>query len=221
MGTKPRRHTLTIAGRDWLSPHIFEVRFRRPRGFRFLAGQKIRFLSADIGRDYTLVNGPGDPMLAICVRLVPNGRFSPLLAAARPDETFEAEGPSGFFTCQPSIRPKIFVATGTGIAPFVSFVRDGVRDFTCLHGVREPEELCYRAVVAPSARIYLPCLSGGKKAETVRQGFRGRVTRYLRDHLVPGVYDFYVCGRSEMVAEAVHVIDEKFEGSRVFTEIFH
>ena len=221
MGTKPQRHTLSIIDRHWLSPGTFEARFARPRGFRFTAGQKIRFLCGEISRDYTLVNGPGDPTLAICVRHVAGGRFSPVLATTRMHEVFEVEGPLGYFTCRSSTRPKVFVATGTGISPFVSFVRDGAQDFLCLHGVRHPEELCYREIVAPAARIYLPCLSGGKKAAALRSGFDGRVTRYLRDRLAGGLYDFYLCGRSEMVAEAVYVIDEKFEGSRVFTEIFH
>jgi benzoate/toluate 1,2-dioxygenase reductase subunit len=221
MGYKPARHTLWVTGRRWLCPRTFEVCFNRPPGFDFTPGQKIRFLMGEISRDYTLVNGPGDTAVVICVRLVPQGRFTPVLAAARPGDRFEIEGPSGYFTCQPSQRRRVFVATGTGIAPFVSFARGGVRDFICLHGVRDPGELYYREVIAPAAGLYQPCLSGEEGKDLPPERFCGRVTRYLIDHLTPGAFDFYLCGRAGMIEESVHIIDERFKGSRVFTEIFH
>ena len=221
MGSGIGRHTLIVDGRQWLGPRTFELRFKHPRGFTFAAGQKIRFLHGDISRDYTLVNGPADTVPAICVRHVPEGRFTPILASARPGAAFEVEGPWGYFVCRPGDRQRVFVATGTGIAPFVSFARDGVRDFICLHGVRDPGELYDQDVVAPAAKLYLPCLSGKPRADASVPGFYGRVSRYLRDRLQPGVYDFYLCGRSEMIEEAVHIIDEKFNGARIFTEIFY
>ena len=49
----------------------------------------------------------------------------------------------------------------------------------------------------------------------------GRVTEYLDQHLTPGTYDFYLCGRSEMIRDVTLLIDERFPGSLVYTELFY
>jgi ferredoxin-NADP reductase len=46
------------------------------------------------------------------------------------------------------------------------------------------------------------------------------VTHYLQNKLPAGQYDFYLCGRGEMVRDAVAVIDRRFEAGRVFAETF-
>jgi hypothetical protein len=51
--------------------------------------------------------------------------------------------------------------------------------------------------------------------------FRGNVTEYLEQHLTPGAYDFYLCGRSEMIRDVTHLIDIRFPESLVFTELFY
>jgi ferredoxin-NADP reductase len=47
-----------------------------------------------------------------------------------------------------------------------------------------------------------------------------RVTDFLEQKLSPGSYDFYLCGRGEMVRDATHIIDRRFPGARVFSELF-
>ena len=108
---------------------------------------------------------------------------------------------------------------GTGIAPFVSMCRSGNCGATILHGVRTDRECYYADLLREKAASYVPCLSAAK-----REGenfFPGRVTRFLRNRLPAGVYDFYLCGRREMIAEAIGIIDERFDGSRIYTEIFY
>ena len=63
---------------------------------------------------------------------------------------------------------------------------------------------------------YVPCLSG----EGEPGCFPGRVTAWSHDHLPTGCYDFYLCGSRHMVRDMTALVDERFPGSRVFTEIF-
>ncbi len=211
------RHPLKAIHRNWLTPDTFELRVERPAGFAFIPGQKVRFIQEDIQRDYTLINAPQDVQLALLVRHIPNGRFSPLLARADKTQVFTVEGPFGYFAFHPSSRPAIWVATGTGIAPFIAFARSGRHCRMLLHGVREPSELYFREELIRAAHLYTGCISG---ADVPADCFGGRVTDYLEHHLPAERCDFYLCGRMEMIAAAMDIIDRKFEGSHVFTEIF-
>ncbi|RJQ65633.1 MAG: hypothetical protein C4519_27505 [Desulfobacteraceae bacterium] len=213
-------YTTHITGRRWLSSDTFELRFSRPHGFTFLPGQKIGFAGQAPDREYTLLGPSKDSELSICVRLVSQGLFSPRLAGATIGATFQITAATGFFTFKPSPRRAVLIATGTGIAPFVAFARAGVRDFDLLHGVRSDGELYYRSELAPAARRYIPCISGPFKPERVPEAFAGRVDACLDNRFEPGAYDFYLCGRADMIRDVMRLVDQRFEGSFVFSEAF-
>jgi benzoate/toluate 1,2-dioxygenase reductase component len=202
---------------EWLSRKVFAIRMERPVGFQFLPGQSIRVDHDGVERDYSLVSGPADPHLTLCVLLVPGGMLSPRLAGLQPGDLLRFSRPHGYFLFQSDALHPVFVATGTGVAPFVSMVRAGTRAFTLLHGVRNVGDLYYREVVSPAALRYIPCLS----AETAEGCYRGRVTEWAMENLAPGPYDFYLCGNRSMIRDFTLLADERFSGSRVCTEVFH
>jgi ferredoxin-NADP reductase len=210
-----------VSGRKWLAEHTFELRFDRPPGFAFLPGQKLKLFHNGIERIYTLTNTSQDHELAICVRHIPHGKMSPVLARAPKGQIFHLSPAFGFFLLQPTRRPAVFVATGTGIAPFVAFARSGARGFDLLHGVRSAEELYYHDLLAACARSFIPCLSRIPASQTQwPRTFCGRVTDYLGKELALADYDIYLCGRGEMVRDAMRIIDRRFPSARVFTETF-
>jgi len=43
----------------------------------------------------------------------------------------------------------------------------------------------------------------------------------LQKHLPTAVYDFYLCGRGEMIREVTWLVDEKFPGSLLYSELFY
>jgi benzoate/toluate 1,2-dioxygenase reductase subunit len=51
--------------------------------------------------------------------------------------------------------------------------------------------------------------------------FGGNVVQYLQQHLEPKAYDFYLCGRREMIWDATLLIDARFPESLVYTELFY
>jgi benzoate/toluate 1,2-dioxygenase reductase subunit len=206
-----------------LAPGTFEIELSRPAPFSFTAGQRIRLIHRSIERDYSLVSSPDDPTLRLCIRRIRGGRLTPLLSSAAPGASFTFTGPHGHFVFTPSDRPAVFAATGTGVSPFVSMAGSGVRSFTVLHGVRSEEELIYERELRRAARRYVACISGRTAPRESGTFFRGRVTGFLRRELSrdgAGPYDFYLCGRGDMIREATLTIDEVYPGSRIFTETF-
>lgn len=199
----------------------FEFTLSRPDGFSFRAGQRIRFEHPTGERDYSLVNGPAAAELQVCVRIVQDGQFTPRLARAAIHSRFDISGPHGYFIFQPAARPAVFVASGTGIAPFVAMARSGVRGFRLLHGARTADGLYYQAELRAAAAGYVACLSKAAAAAAAPpDAFAGRVTAYLAAHLAPGAYDFYLCGRSEMIRDVTLLVDRRFPASLVYSEIF-
>ena len=214
----PDQFYVELLGRQKITEHTFEIYLSRPLDFTFTPGQRIQLRYAGIERDYTLTNAPDSEQLTLCVRRVADGRLSPLLASASFDIRLLATGPHGYFTFKSTNRCPVFIATGTGIAPFAAMARSGIADFVLLHGVRRPEDLYYRDLFTSSAGRYIPCISGGPLITEAY--FNGRVTTYLNHHLEPMDYDFYLCGRNDMIRDVLWLVDECFPGSLVYTEIF-
>jgi benzoate/toluate 1,2-dioxygenase reductase subunit len=219
------RSEVRLLSRTPVGEGAIEIAFSRPEGFQFIPGQSIRLREGASERDYSIASGPADPRLVILVRLVEHGELTPLLASAAPGRIFLMYGPHGFFTFQAAGPfPPVFVATGTGAAPFLSMVRAGARDFTMLHGVRRPDDLAHPQELRAAAAQFVPCVSGmaagGASAGLAEGWFSGRVTEWVRKRLPPGAYDFYLCGRRDMIGEMELIIDEKFPGSLVHTETF-
>jgi len=210
-----------LLSRSWVTEDAFEIRFSRPPLFEFAAGQRVRFIQNEVERDYTPTSSPQEEEIGFLVRSVKGGLFSCALASAREGDRFRITGPHGCFRFYPSERVPVFVATGTGLAPFVSMARTGVKNFILLHGVRRSLDLYYEALLRKAARLYIPCLSLLRDpAEGVPCVFAGRVTGYLEGHLPSGAYDFYLCGNGEMIREVILLVDQKFPDSLVYTEPF-
>jgi benzoate/toluate 1,2-dioxygenase reductase subunit len=213
----PGRYLTEIVARHLLSEYTFELQLSRPAGFTFLPGQRIRLSDGTLERDYSLASAPADAHLGLCIRHVREGTFTERLRQAGIGTRFEFSGPHGHFLFQPSDRAALWVATGTGVAPFLSMARAGIRDATLLHGCRHPEDAYYADLLRTAVGRYVPCFS--EKID--RPGlFNGRVTDYIASILAPGAYDFYLCGRRDMVRDVTFLVDDRFPGSHVYSEIF-
>ena len=210
-------YRVELISRRWLTEQVFELVFTRPEGLDYEPGHHIRFCHGGTDRDYTPVSIATDDTLRICVKKVRHPKFTAHLSQCPEGEAFELTGPHGHFLYHPSEIPAVFVATGTGIAPFAAYARSGVTGYTMLQGATTASELVYRDLLEAGSKTFIPCLS---RDENDGQGFNGRVTEYLDTRLPEGKYHFYLCGRREMIGDAMDIIDERFPDSRIFTERF-
>jgi benzoate/toluate 1,2-dioxygenase reductase subunit len=219
-GDPSRLYGARLVSINRISGKALELKFNRPADFTFSPGQRIRIIHEKGERDYSLISAPQDPHLSLLVRVVEGGALSPVLAEAEIGTSFSFTGPYGYFVWLPSGRPSVFVATGSGVAPFISMARSGVKGFVFIHGVRKAQELYERSLLRDAAAAYVACLSSpahGHEADV----FDGRVTHYLMSRLKSGAYDFYLCGRNDMIREVTLIVDGRFPGSSVYAEPFY
>ena len=184
--------------------------------FGFVAGQ---WLSAkeykpdgeEITRAYSIASPPnGSGRFALCLNRVVDGFMSNFLCDLEVGAEVPFQGPFGSFILRPPMRDTLFIATGTGIAPFRSMLhwvladqsRHQRRQLWLLFGSRTENDIYYHdefvklAAEHPNFH-YLPTLSRGA-AEW--QGLRG----YVQEH-VPGIVGgrtdlhAYICGLKKMI----------------------
>ena len=96
--------------------------------FGFVAGQWLSFKTnkpdgEEITRAYSIASAPGDNnRFALCLNRVQDGFMSNFLCDMKEGEEISCQGPFGDFILRPPLRDTIFIATGTGIAPFRSML---------------------------------------------------------------------------------------------------
>jgi len=216
---KPDSFSALLLARRWLTENSVELRLERPSGFDFKPGQYIRLLHQSLERDYSLASGPDDPELRLVVRVFTQGTVSTFLSTVADGMRMSFYGPMGYFVFQASDRTPVFVATGTGVAPFVAMSRAGIKKYVCLHGAKDVRGLLYRKELENGAARYVPCLTETTAPDD--SVFSGRVTAYF-EHLDTGrAYDFYLCGHQDMIHDAFGIIDDRFAESHIHSEVFY
>lgn len=112
---------------------IYLFSFRRD--FDFKAGQVIGISLEKDGprRLYSICSGEQEEEVRILYNKIDTGYMTPLLSDLTKDDTIWISEPRGDFIYDPA--PAIWIATGTGIAPFYSMLRSGkYANKTLIHG---------------------------------------------------------------------------------------
>lgn len=169
-------------------------------------------------REYSVYSGEQNNFLEVLVREVNDGKVTPRLKKIQPGDELEVDGPFGFFRFQPEMFPSkkfLFVATGTGISPFHSFVKTYPElDYRLIHGVRYGEE-AYEHHHFKKEKITL-CTSGDNSGD-----FNGRVTDYLAGSKTDKETQCFLCGNSEMIHEAFDILTGKgIPVQNIYTEVY-
>ncbi|MEP6716570.1 MAG: FAD-dependent oxidoreductase [Terriglobia bacterium] len=210
-----------------LAPNTRHFEFESPEwSARFVAGQFLSLTRTihdqEITRAYSIASPPGGNQFALCANLVDDGRFSPFLFGMHPGDEVDFKGPYGAFILRRAPADCIFVATGTGIAPFRSMLLDmsasqPERRISLIFGVRHEYGLLYHDEWLQLARDcpnfdYRPTLTRPGDAWI---GRRGRVQAHvlaalqedaLQDRRNP---DVYICGLREMVDDLRRLLKEE------------
>src|SRR5271169_5306725 len=198
-----------------LTRHLeFEIK-GVPR-FGFVAGQWLSFKTnkldgEEITRAYSIASPPGDDnRFALCLNRVQDGFMSNYLCDMKEGDEISCQGPFGDFILRPPVRDTIFIATGTGIAPFRSMLhwllddesRHQGKQLWLFFGNRTEKDIYYNDELLALAEQhtnfqYLPTLSRGGSEW---QGLRG----YVQDHVSAIVQrrtdmHAYICGLDKMV----------------------
>jgi ferredoxin--NADP+ reductase len=213
-----------IENRHWTEA-LFSLRVEGPR-LAFEAGQFVRIaLDIDgerIARPFSFVNPPQDPVLEFYGIVVPEGPLSPRLARLAPGDTlYVAPNPAGFLVLRevPGAETLWLVATGTGIAPFLSILRTGTpwqrfRNVVLVHAVRRAEELVYQEVIGNLQNLkYVTFVSREAHAGSLA----GRIPAAIRDRRLEAAAGValdershvMLCGNPQMLKDAQAALGER------------
>ncbi|WP_179999415.1 ferredoxin--NADP reductase [Acinetobacter sp. YH12239] len=136
---------------------LFSFTMTRPAHFKFTAGQFAR-IGLKVGDDlvvraYSVVSSPFDETLEFFSIVVPDGAFTSNLQHLKlGDELYLEKIPYGFLTLAryqlPMPNDLWLLATGTGLAPFISMLHDfevwqKYKNIHLVYSVRTASELAY------------------------------------------------------------------------------
>jgi CDP-4-dehydro-6-deoxyglucose reductase len=215
-----------------LAPEVrhFEFEITGRDEFRFTPGQfvsiKENVAGKEVTRAYSIASPPDGKRFALCLNLVPAGLVSPRLFALKPGEFVEVKEPLGYFTLRHPERPAVFVATGTGIAPFRSILLAHLPNsapITLLFGVRYAHGVLYRNEFEKLAQKhthfrFVPTIT---RPDESWNGGVGRVQAHLEAALAEQreTPDVYICGMKEMVDEVRGLLKQKgFDRKQIIYE---
>jgi ferredoxin-NADP reductase len=195
--------------------HIeFEVSERSH--FGFVPGQWLSVKAdtpdgEEMTRAYSIASPPSDNgHFAFCLNRVEDGFMSNHLFHLDEGAKVTFQGPFGDFILRPPLRDTVFIATGTGIAPFRSMLqwllaeqsRHQGREFRLLFGARYEQDVYYREEFEELAAKhdnfhFLPTLS---RAGENWKGLRGYVQQHLGEIVgMRSDMHAYICGLDKMV----------------------
>ena len=209
--SRPGETSATTASAEWTTETVLSVRawtsglfsFRtsRYREFRFIPGQFARIgLPSDddaiVWRPYSIVSAARDEHLEFFFTTLPESAFTRRLARLRPGDRLLVEKRSyGDLTTDRFVGGKKLwmLSGGTGLAPFLSILRDAAvwerfDHLILVHSARQGRELAYRDEITDLARnqtlsgvrtqlCYIPVATRECRADALC----GRITRLIAD----------------------------------------
>ena len=210
---------------DRLAPDVLRVTLRLPprTPLRFLAGQYLDVASpGGARRSYSIASDPatGD-RLELQIRRVQNGVLSAYwFEQARANDLLRFHGPRGTFHLRPCAgEDLVFLATGTGVAPLLSMLRqvaalpeaERPRSVSLYWGGRHHVDHYLDPRDAFPDLRYVPVLS---RAEATWTGARGHVQDVLVHQVAHGEASalagsaVYACGSEDMIHGARRLLGD-------------
>ncbi len=205
-GTGRRRIELKPAGvisNTEIATGVFVMEIEKHNDF--IPGQLIAAARNpdDEPRLYSIASGIGHPALRILYDVKPEGVLTPAMAEMKSGDVLYVSAPFGRFTRTP--ENSWWIATGTGIAPFVSMTESGESaKRTLLHGARYSSNFFFQ-------NLFLEKMDGRYlRFCTGEQGpglIQGRITSYLKESndIRPEI-KYYLCGSADMVVEVRDIL---------------
>ena len=163
---------VTVLSKTTWTPTLFSFTVSRPESFKFTAGQFVRLgvnpsqlkhyqdgassqaaIDEDIFRAYSIVSSPYDEVIEFFSIVIPDGAFTSQLQYLQVgDELLLNTTPFGFLTLaryqKPLPKDLWLLATGTGLAPFLSMLQDlqtwqDYDEIILAYSARSESELAY------------------------------------------------------------------------------
>ncbi|OZY47635.1 ferredoxin--NADP reductase [Pseudomonas lundensis] len=221
-----------------MTPSLFTLRTTRDKGFRFTAGQFARLgvTKADgstVWRAYSMVSSPHDDFLEFFSIVVPGGEFTSELSRLQVGDTLLVDRQAfGYLTLNRFVngRDLWLLATGTGVAPFLSILQDfevweKFERVILVYSAREEKELAYQPLIHQLMQreylaeyahkfIYVPVVTREKVAGALNQRMTsliesGELERAAGVALTAEHSRVMICGNPQMIEDVRALLKHK------------
>lgn len=221
----------TIAKKQEVAEDLFLIWLRPEVPFSFKPGQYITIGTGGIERPYSIASAPYEDMVELFIEHVlpeHGGKLTPLLWNQHVGETVSMRPKAkGIFVFQPKYHNHVMVGTVTGVAPFVSMVRNALHEkirghhFFVMEGASHQDEFVYDTELErlaennPGLLTFIPTVS---RPEAVRNlswnGATGRVNTLVEDYLAKWSLPkedtlLYLCGNPGMIEWVTDSLGDK------------
>jgi len=230
--SKPQQYTGVITKKLQLTKTVFHffIDIDHPVGFTFVPGQYGTFIIDEKNRrQYSFCSAPSSSSFELVIDVSPMGPGSTYFLKKNVGDTVEVLAPLGNFMLSKNSLKKVFVATGTGIAPFRSMLLEEMKRlrnqetkklgilensrFPSLQvsflsslywGLRYEDDVYWDTelkAIAGQLVGFQYFLSLSKPSEQWG-GLKGHVTQQVFQHEKnPQNCEFYLCGNTAMITE--------------------
>jgi NAD(P)H-flavin reductase len=200
----------------------YHFELQQPHRMEFAAGQYVSMKVSERGdrRSYSICSSPlVQHGFELLLDVSPHGIGTQYIENLNFGDQVEVLAPLGGFVIQQQLQEEefVFVATGSGIAPFRSMLLDllqgqhDTRPITLYWGLRHAQHLFWQndfldlAQAFPNFKFH-PVIS---QAVDEWPLCRGRVTDCLSIHELPKQAGYYLCGNAAMITEVNTLLQQK------------
>ncbi|CAG9204648.1 Ferredoxin / Ferredoxin--NAD(+) reductase [Paraburkholderia tropica] len=184
----------------------------------FLPGQYVNIDVPGSGqhRSYSFSSAPGESKISFLIKKIPGGVMSTWLESAQAGDKLNLQGPLGSFYLRDVQRPLLFLAGGTGLAPFLSMLEVLARTHAqqqvhLIYGVtRDLDLVQVEAIEAYRAKLPNFTYSTVVAEAESTHPRKGWVTQHIpANALNDGDVDVYLCGPPPMVDAVRKYFDDE------------
>lgn len=230
---RPQKYTAIVSAKEKVSSKVYDVTFtvQTPDTLQFEPGQTIMIhIEPGVNRSMSIASAPTqNKSIRLCWDVSPMGKGCQWLLARNVGDSVSFMAPLGAFTYKDVPRAPIFLATGTGLAPFYSmlstYLPTGKISKAHLYwGLRFEEDRFWEKELASLAQTY-PQFSYdivlSRPSETW-SGKKGYITDYVLTQPDIVSYEYYLCGNNKMVDTATQaLVDHAVPIAQVHSELFY
>jgi ferredoxin--NADP+ reductase len=230
----------TIAKKQEVAEDLFLIWLRPEVPFTFKPGQYITIGTGGLERPYSIASAPYEDLIELFIEHVlpeHGGKLTPLLWNQHVGESVSMRPRAkGIFVFQPAYHNHVMVGTVTGVAPFVSMVRNALHEkirghhFFVMEGASHQDEFVYDTELErlaennPDLLTFIPTVSRPNAERNLSwNGATGRVNTLVEEYLAKWSLPkddtlIYLCGNPGMIEDVTarfgdsgwHVDSERF-----------
>ena len=213
--------------KEYINENLFKIFFDK-KDLKFIPGQhfSLSIPNKSINREYSSYTSVNDKEIGFLIRRVDGGIMTNLLNEMKIGEEINIYGPYGSFVLSPeqiNDRQIIFIASGTGLAPFFCIKESyDLKNYKLFLGVRKTIDIPDEKNFDPSK-----CYYSISRDSNLNQNnyYEGRVQKQLQKINFIDDYEnsiYMLCGNSYMISDVYDLLvnEKNINPNLIITESF-